>query len=736
MKKLFSIITAGFLIATYGTPLSAIATANNSSGSINYCHLPSRDDNKAQKHMDEPINSWNGHKGHEGDFIIYNAEDETLCDAIVAGTACADQVDNDSDGLIDSNDPGCWTNPDDPDTYNPLDDDETDIVPVNNPPILDPIGSHSGDELTSIQFDANATDADGDTLTFSTVGAPSGASIDPTSGVFSWVPTEAQGFGVYTFDVCVSDGEASDCESVTITVNEANIAPVALDIFVSTHENTPKVVVVSATDSDLPLNFLSFFVVTAPTNGYLDAMFSGNEIAYTPNTGYLGSDSFTYKVNDGLIDGNTATVYVTVDNNAPTMFQIPDQTVDELVPLNLTATANDPDQDTLTFSLGGTPPAGASINPSTGEFSWTPTEEQGPSIYPITVIVSDNSLSDSTVFVVTVNEVNQAPVASDGTLNTSENVSVTATMNSTDPDLPAQTLTYSVVDAPISGTLGTVLGNQVVYTPNNGFVGTDTFTFKANDSELENNESNVATITINVSDTAQCADGADNDGDGKTDSIDPGCSSSEDNDESDDPIICDEGFHLEDSECVPNGEESEDVCANIDGVQANVPQGYRQEGNNCVPVDINPPSGSSSSGGGGGGSSFSGGRQRDISGLLASAGEVLGAATEESLACEPYLKSYIKLGANNDPEEVKKLQVFLNQFFEVDNPVTGVYGPITYEMVKKFQLHEESAVLTPWAIAGYPTNGPTGYVYKTTKRWINILKCPDMISTTPIPPLP
>jgi len=133
-----------------------------------------------------------------------------------------------------------------------------------------------------------------------------------------------------------------------------------------------------------------------------------------------------------------------------------------------------------------------------------------------------------------------------------------------------------------------------------------------------------------------------------------------------------------------------------------------------------------------------GGRRHDVSGLFGTGGgSVLGASTEdEGLMCEPYLKEYIKLGGNNNSEEVKKLQIFLNQFFELNNPVTGVYGPITYGMVKKFQAHQEAGTLAPWASAGVPTDGPTGYVYKTTKRWINILKCPEMLASTPIPQLP
>lgn len=200
-------------------------------------------------------------------------------------------------------------------------------------------------------------------------------------------------------------------------------------------------------------------------------------------------------------------------------------------------------------------------------------------------------------------------------------------------------------------------------------------------------------------------------------------------------------------EIVVNKQCSTEVVCNDDQQLNNegvcVPKENNSSDNNSDEGEGNDDQGpgltaSVTTGGGGGGGSFSGSRH-DISALLAGnngGGEVLGASTEGSLACEPYLNDYIKMGANNNTEEVKKLQAFLNQFFEVNNPVTGVYGPITQDMVNKFQAHEEVAVLTPWAIVGLPTNGPTGYVYKTTKRWINILKCPEMIANSPIPPLP
>ncbi|NLE07147.1 MAG: hypothetical protein GX627_00835 [Parcubacteria group bacterium] len=213
---------------------------------------------------------------------------------------------------------------------------------------------------------------------------------------------------------------------------------------------------------------------------------------------------------------------------------------------------------------------------------------------------------------------------------------------------------------------------------------------------------------------------------------------------------CDKPDYSGESTTPPNGDDQEDqeegdgssdiTPPNGDGQEEGDTSNENENGNgneeNGSSNNNDQPTSNQSSGSGRrhGVRSFWGG---SVSGNSSgSIGEVLGASTDGSLMCEPYLKTYIKAGAKNDPEEVKKLQIFLNQFFEVNNPVTGFYGPITQDMVNKFQTHQEAAVLTPWSIAGLPTNGPTGYVYKTTQRWINILKCPELITSTPVPPLP
>ena len=122
--------------------------------------------------------------------------------------------------------------------------------------------------------------------------------------------------------------------------------------------------------------------------------------------------------NSGGSAFETITITVTSSNIAPILAPIGNKSVFELDTLTFTATASDADlpPQSLTFSLGGNAPDGASITPE-GLFSWTPTEQQGPGQYPITVIVTDNgqpALSDSETIQVNVQEVGLNPIVDAG----------------------------------------------------------------------------------------------------------------------------------------------------------------------------------------------------------------------------------------------------------------------------------------------------------------------------------
>ena len=279
-------------------------------------------------------------------------------------------------------------------------------------PVFTPIGDKGIDEQETLTFTAVATDPDTPlwALTFSLSGAPLGAAINPVTGAFTWTPTEAQGPGLYSFDVVVSDGSLTFSERITVTVNEANLPPVVNPIGPQTVDEEQLLTFQAiASDPDLPKNTLTFSLSGAPLGA-----------AINPATGVFtwipyeaqgpGLYSFYVAVWDGSLSSSTE-VLVTVDevNLPPVLDPIPidGQTVrwDDLV--TFTATATDPDlpENTLIFSLAGAP-AGAAIDPTTGAFTWTPTPAQIGS-YTFTVWVCDNgdpSLCDRKTCTITVSK--------------------------------------------------------------------------------------------------------------------------------------------------------------------------------------------------------------------------------------------------------------------------------------------------------------------------------------------
>jgi hypothetical protein len=192
---------------------------------------------------------------------------------------------------------------------------------------------------------------------------------------------------------------------------------------------------------------------------------------------------------------------------APVLAAIPNQTVNEGATIAFTASATDADlpAQTLTFTLDAGAPAGATINPSTGVFSWTPTEAQGPKTNTITVRVSDTSspvLSDAKTFTVAVNEVNTAPVLAaiaNQTINPGE--TLTFTILATDPDQPAQALAFSLKSGAPTGAGINAQTGVFTWTPaQSQGPSTNTFAIEVTDSgSLNLSDTKTFTIVVNGS---------------------------------------------------------------------------------------------------------------------------------------------------------------------------------------------------------------------------------------------
>jgi VCBS repeat-containing protein len=154
-----------------------------------------------------------------------------------------------------------------------------------------------------------STVMDGDALTYSTVAVPANGSLSGSAPNMTYTPNNNFN-GTDSFTFKANDGTVDSNEAtVSITIDAVNDTPVADAQSVTTDENTP--VAITLTASDVDGDSLTYSVVTTPVSGSLSG--SAPNLTYTPNNNFNGQDSFTFTVNDGTVDSNEATVSITVN---------------------------------------------------------------------------------------------------------------------------------------------------------------------------------------------------------------------------------------------------------------------------------------------------------------------------------------------------------------------------------------------------------------------------------------
>jgi len=334
------------------------------------------------------------------------------------------------------------------------------VIP-NSGPSIEPITTQTIDEGNALNFFIRAKDSDSPAqiLTYSLVGTiPAGASLDPSTGAFTWTPTEAQGPGVFNFTVRVTDnGTPAENSSLSflVIVNEVNTAPVMAAIPAQTvPAGRPVSFKASASDADLPANVIKFRLGPgAPDTASIDEV--TGVFTWTPRLSLdTTTNTVTIEVTDNGVPSLTAsqpvTVIVTPSNLAPILQPIVAQTVAEGSLLKFTLAAQDPDTPPhqIFFVLEPGAPAGANLDPALGEFTWTPTEAQGPSTNVISFRVFDDGVPSQSIltnFTVIVTEVNEPPMLAaiaDRTVTLGETVAFNVIAS--DNDVPAQRLAFSL----------------------------------------------------------------------------------------------------------------------------------------------------------------------------------------------------------------------------------------------------------------------------------------------------
>jgi VCBS repeat-containing protein len=295
-----------------------------------------------------------------------------------------------------------------------------------------------------------------------------------------------------------------------VGASASNNAPVSVDDVYSVVQDTPLNISapgVLSNDTDADGDPLTAILDSGTTNGNVTLNTNGS-FMYTPNAGFIGTDSFTYKVNDGIIDSNTATVTITINpvNDAPVAvddaYSVNENTTLNIVAPGVLNNDTDADGDMLTSSLVTDTTSGTVTLNSDGSFVYMPTfGATGTDSF--TYKVNDGT-ADSNVATVTItliaNAPNVKPVAVNDFATTSQNTSVDIDVlaNDTDSDGTIDPTTVQIKVQPKRG--GTVsvdaVTGVVTFMPRLNFKGTDVFKYIVKDDDGA--DSNRAKVRVNV----------------------------------------------------------------------------------------------------------------------------------------------------------------------------------------------------------------------------------------------
>ncbi len=212
-------------------------------------------------------------------------------------------------------------------------------------------------------------------------------------------------------------------------LNGLDHPPTTTDGSTSTNKDVPVVITLGGSDID-PGTTLTYSIVSGPTNGTLGTI-SGNQVTYTPNAHYFGSDSFTFKANDGTYDSNTSTVSITInDVNTPPVAD--DDTVFTQInnPITIDLSASDINGDPLTFSTVSGTVNGTLSDITDNQITYTPNVDYlGPDSF---TFKANDGTDDSNIATVTIT-VNPPPVITNQTNTPPDQTSVTITWDTDHP---------------------------------------------------------------------------------------------------------------------------------------------------------------------------------------------------------------------------------------------------------------------------------------------------------------
>ncbi len=372
------------------------------------------------------------------------------------------------------------------------------------PPVVSDVAvTTMEDTAAALVVPLTATDPSAVTLTVAT--APSHGTVTGRGPTWSYMPA-ANYNGPDSLVVKAEDTHGSSTATVTITVTPVNDAPVANPDSFATAFGTPLTVsqaMLLANDTDVDSTALHVTSVDAMADGHGAPAMSGTDVVFTPESLYQGTAHFTYTISDGTLTAQ-GTVTVTVGVDLPPSAMADAATTDEDTMLTVADTAllandTDPEHHTLAISAVGNGVHGTVSRSGTSVTFMPDANYNGSASFDYTI--TDGSLTSTATVTVTVNAVDDAPVAVDDIASVAESAlpsMIDVLANDTDIDGGPRTI--ASVSQPAHGTTSVAAdGTAIAYSSGIGYcnqvpnAAADTFTYTLSPGNT------TATVSVKVS---------------------------------------------------------------------------------------------------------------------------------------------------------------------------------------------------------------------------------------------
>jgi len=372
------------------------------------------------------------------------------------------------------------------------------VLHVNHAPVaVNDTKTTNEDTPTIISVLSNDTDMDGDVLTITGTTNPiNGTVVVNADGTITYFPNPSF-YGTDSFDYTIKDGNGgSSTATVSLTVNQVNHPPTAVNDVASTDEDSLVKIAVLNNDNDKDGDALTIVGTTTPSHGTVVVNADGT-ITYSPTPLFNGIDSFNYTISDGNGGTSTATVNLTIFSiNHPPVATNDIRSIDENTQISIPVLNNDfdIDNDILTVVKMTKPAHGDVTVNANGLILYIPDAHfVGTDTFDYTISDGNGGFSVATV-TIHVDRVNNPPVAKDDYRTTKVNTLAVILVLGNDTDIDGDPLNITNATSPINGSLVINPDGTITYTPNNGYVGSDTFYYTISDGYA----TSTARVFINI----------------------------------------------------------------------------------------------------------------------------------------------------------------------------------------------------------------------------------------------